>query len=758
MKLLMRSFAGGEIAPEMQGRTDLVAHQTGLALCRNAIVLPHGPVRSRPGTRFCAEARDSSRLVVLIPFIFSQTQALVLEFGHLYIRFYADGASVLETPIAITGATAASPCVVGAANTFTAGDRVFVTGVGGMTALNGRTLVVGAGVTGSAVPLNNLDGTPFPTVGSPAYTSGGTIARVYQVASPYTEGDLRALNYTQSNDVVTIVHPSYQQRELRRLGPTNWTLSTFTLAPSIAAPGTPTVAVGSGSGAINYTYVTTAVATETLEESAPSASATIANNLATAGNFNNITPAAVSGAVRYNVYKLVSGLFGYIGQTNGGAFRDDNITPNLNITPPLPEDPFVGAGNWPASVGYFGGRRWFGGTNNRGLGLWGTRSGTESNMTYSIPTQDDDRIAVRLTARQASVVRHLLPFDKLVALTSNAEWIIDTAGEDVLTPSSIFPRAQSYVGAAAVVPAITNVSVLFAQDRGGRVREMMYTDARAAYNSNDVCIMAPHLFDGFTVLSMAFATAPHPTLWVVRSDGVLLSLTYVPEQKIMGWAQHATDGVVESVTVIPEGNESIPYLVVRRTVGARTVRYIERMAERRVVPLAQHFGVDAGLSYSGAPVSTVTGLHHLNGRTVAILADGSVEPQQVVVNGSITLQNRPPASVIHIGLPFTVDIVTLPLASEAVEANGMATNKSITNVFLRVVSTGVFLAGTTQDSSLREAKVRSTEDYGTPPNLFTGVIEVMPNGAWEFDAAVRVQQPNPVPLTLAGLMPEVTRG
>jgi len=428
VKSLFRSFAAGEITEEMRGRVDLAAHQTGLTLCRNCVTLPHGPATSRPGTEMCVEAHDSTRKVSLIPFIFNPTQALMLEFGHLYMRILSNGAAVLETPVAITSVTIANPAVfgTGAAHGFTTGRMVFLASIGGPTVLNGRALrVVSTGA--SSFTLTDLDGNAISTVGLPAYTGGGTAAQVYQIATPYTEDDLSSLRYTQSNDVMTITHQSYQQRELRRLGATNWTLSTLAFAPTIGTPGTPTVVAGSGSGSITYTYVTTAIAAETLEESSPSASASVTNNLATSGHHNHITPAAVAGAIRYNVYKLISGIYGFIGQTDGSLFTDNNITPDTAVTPPIPDDPFVGANNYPRAVGYFRGRRWFGGTNNIGLGLRATRSGTESNMSYSIPSQDDDRISIRMNSQKASTIQHIVPLDKLFLLTTSAEWVVTSA-------------------------------------------------------------------------------------------------------------------------------------------------------------------------------------------------------------------------------------------------------------------------------------------------------------------------------------------
>lgn len=758
MKSLFRSFSGGEITEEMRGRLDLVAYQTGLSLCRNCVVLPHGPVTSRTGLEFCNEASDSTRNVALFPFIFSPTQSLVLEFGHQYLRIYSNGSSVLEPAVNISGITTASPAAftTAAPHGYTTGQMVFLNNIAGPTALNGR--MVRVVVTGpSAFTANDLAGVPISSASLPAYISGGTVSRVYQLATPYDQANLSALRFAQSNDVMTITHPSYQQRELRRLGATNWTLTTLSFSPTIATPAAPTVVAGAGSGSTTYTYRTTAVAADTLEESSPSATASVTNNLNTSGHHNDITPAAVAGAVRYNVYKQINGIYGFIGQSDGTVFEDYNITPDTAITPPIPDDPFVGANNYPSAVAYFRGRRWFGGTNNIGLGLRATRPGTESNMSYSIPAQDDDRISVKINSQRASTIQHIVALDKLFLLTSGSEWVVDSLNSDVISNTTIDPRQQGAIGAATATPAVTNVSILYTQARGGRIRQLMYVDTRAAYNSDDVCIMAPHLFDDYTITSMAFAVAPHPVLWCVRSDGVLLGLTYVSEQKVMGWHQHNTDGFFESVTVIPENGEDIAYFVVRRTVNGRTVRYIERMTSRRRKAQAESFFVDSGLRYSGAPATTVGGLHHLEGDTVSILADGAVLPQQTVVGGRITLPfGHPGASTIIIGLPYVQRIETLPPSGE-VEAFGQAATKTITDVWLRVVSSGAMKVGT-QDSSLREVALRTDEPFGTPTRLRSGIVRVVPDSEWLEDTRVVVQMEEPLPMTISGIMPNTEYG
>ena len=177
-----------------------------------------------------------------------------------------------------------------------------------------------------------------------------------------------------------------------------------------------------------------------------------------------------------------------------------------------------------------------------------------------------------LTALQANSIRHFVPLGDMLVLTSGSEWQLTTKNTDAMTQASIDYTPQGYVGASDVTPVVTSRAVLYAQDRGGHIREMQYKWESSGYDTVDVSIMAPHLFKNKTIKQMAFSRAPHNVCWAVRSDGVLLGMTYLPEHEVRAWHQHVTDGLVESICVVPEGSEDVLYMIVQRSLGSRTVR------------------------------------------------------------------------------------------------------------------------------------------------------------------------------------------
>ncbi len=679
VRTFTRSFAGGEVTPEFYGRIDDAKYQTGLAKCLNFVTLPHGPAHNRAGFGFVREVKDSARKTRLVPFSYSTTQTMVLEFGHQYVRFHTNGATLM---------------------------------------------------------------------------SGGS---PYEVATPFVEADLFDIHFVQSADVLTLTHPNYIPRELRRLGATNWQLSTITFASKLSPPTsvTATATAGSTPGTpTTQTYVVSSVGPNGLDESTYSAVATCSNNLFDDGAYNTIAWTAASGATRYYVYKLSNGLYGYIGQTQGTSFRDENIAADVSITPPEINDPFLGAGNYPAAVSYFEQRRCFGGTLNAPQTLWMTRSGTESNLNYSIPTRDDDSIQFRVAAREANTIRHIVPLQELVLLTSSAEWRVTSVNTDAITPTSLSVKPQSYIGANNVQPVIVNNNLIFAAARGGHVRELGYSVQSGGYMTGDLSVRAPHLFDNLDIQDMAFAKAPQQIIWMVSSSGKLLGLTYVPEHNVGSWHQHDTEGLFESCTVVSEGSEDVLYVVVKRTIGGATKRYVERMASRQFIAAADAFFVDSGLTYSGTPVTTLSGLGHLEGKTVNILADGAVHPQRVVTGGAISLDVE--ASKVHVGLPITADLQSLPLAFEA-EGYGQGRVKNVNQVWLRVYrSSGIFVGPNANE--LVEAKQRTTEPYGSPPALKSEEIQVMVTPTWADSGSVYVRQSDPLPLTIVSMSLEVAVG
>jgi hypothetical protein len=427
---------------------------------------------------------------------------------------------------------------------------------------------------------------------------------------------------------------------------------------------------------------------------------------------------------------------------------DEGILADVSRTPPRARNPFTGPGTYPTAVAYFEQRRVFGGGILNPQTMVLTRSGTESNLNTSLPTRDDDAITFKLASLEANSIAHIVPLQQLLVLTSSAE--VRVTGEP-LTPATVGVKFQSYVGAGPAKPQLTNNSLVFAAARGGHVREMGFNNDAGGFITNDLSLRATHLFDGFQIVDTAQSKAPYPILWFTSTSGLLLGLTYLPEQQIAAWHSHDTDGLYESVCAVPEGDEDAVYFVIKR--GEK--RFIERRASRRFTDPADAFFVDCGVRYVGPPESTFSsGLDHLEGKEVAILADGAVQPRQTVVSGSVTIPVA--ASKVVIGLPITADIQTLPFALE-IEGYGQGRPKNVGEVYVKLFKSSGFKAGPSADK-LIETKARRNENLGAPVDLFTGDVAVKTMAKWADDGSLLLRQDEPLPITLLSMSLEISVG
>ena len=605
------------------------------------------------------------------------------------------------------------------------------------------------------------------------YRNGGLVLAggvPYEIATPWGAADLPMIAYAQEADVMYLVHGRTAPRKLSRLAEDNWTLTVVNFAPKIAAPAAPTVTKpGDTSGETGYDpqvyfYRVSSIG-ESGEESVPSPYGAITNDLTLAGGINRITWTAVPGAERYIVYKEDNGVYGYIGGTTGLVFDDENITPDLADAPQSARNPFSGAGNYPRCVSFVEQRLAFASSINDPQAVWMSQSASYENFGYSQPAKASDAVTFRIKARQVNEIRSILPVKAMMLLTSAAEWLVSGGSQsDAITPSAIRIDNQGYRGSSWVQPVVVGNTVLFAQDRGGVVRDFSYEFANDAYVGKDLTILARHLFEGREIKAWAFAQAPHSMVWVVMTDGSLASLTYMREHEVWGWTSHSSGAgaVFEDVVVIAEGQEDVPYFLVRRTVNGTTRRYLERLHSRHFSHVDDAFFVDCGLTYAGTPVTALSGLGHLEGQAVVALSDGNVVRGLTVTGGAVTLPH--PAAKVHIGLPVVSSLQMLDLDLGSVPELGTVQGrmKSVDEVTLRVEKTrGIWIGGrdgVRGDEHLIEYKQRQSEAWSDAINLFTGDIRITPMWDWNTSGGMWVKQFDPLPMSILAVMPDVRIG
>ena len=577
---------------------------------------------------------------------------------------------------------------------------------------------------------------------------------IVETATPYNYTDLFMLKYGQNADVLTICHKNYTAKELSRSSHYNWTLSNIISSPQITPPQSVS-AVWNGSTSSNtrvYKYVVTAVMEETYEESERSQEASATGHLEsywTTSEYMTISWAAVTGAAEYNIYRSVNGVFGYIGTAVGTSFTDDKIEPDLKATAPIARDPFENDNN-PSCVNYFQQRKLFGCLKNAPQTLVTSQTGTDNNFNISRPLNASDSINIRLSEREVNEIRHLIGLNDLIVLTSGAEWKLNGSDGTFSAASPPLCVPQSYYGCSHIQPCVSGNMVLFVQAGGSVVRDLGYEYVSDSYNGDELTIFASHLFENKQVVDMAYSKEPYRILWCVMSDGTLNALTYNKKQEVAGWHRHTTDGKFESVAVIREGFEDVAYFVVKREINGQTKRFIERMHSRLIDNAEDGFFVDCGLKGEfQTEVTTISGLSHLEGKEVSILADGGAY-KATVKNGVVKLQD--PAKKIVVGLPYTFELETLNIEGE--NTHGLKKIITAANIKVEKSREDFFVVGDdgTEIQNARSVN-NSVNDAGW---LFSGDITVYPTANYKEDASIKIKQPYPLPLTITSISAVVT--
>lgn len=749
------NFGGGELSPNTYARVDIGKFGQGAKTLRNFFVRAEGGVSNRPGFEYVKEVKDSTETVRLIPFEFNDEQSYVLVFGDQHMRVVTNAGTVLEASQNITGATQANPVeLTVTGHSYSTGDEVFISSVGGMTELNSRFFTI-TSTGANTFTLDGEDGTAHT-----AYTSGGTVARVFELTTPYLQTELETLKFRQSNDVLFMVHPNHEPRKLNRLGAANWTLTVTTFAPNQAAPTGVTVTPQGASGSTTYEYQVTAVAEETLEESlVASGSTSTGNATLSSTNFNRITWTGASGAERYNVYKRDNGLYGFIGSTETLQFDDDNIEADTLDTAPKARNPFSGAGNYPGAVGLHEQRSVYGGSIDSPLTVYMSQTSQFDNFNVSSPTRESDAVTFRLITGQGNTIRHIRSFeDRLFVFTSGVVWNVQPGGDvDAITPTSKKIRVEEYLASTDVPPITIKKNILMVsgkQNRGFEVHTLGYSLQTDSYAGSDLTVISRHLFEGFTIREWAYAERPYRLVAAVRDDGDIVVMTYLQEQQIFAWARWETQGEFESICVVPEGQEDVIYVVVKRTINGVDKKYIERLHTRSFSTIEDAFFIDSGLTYDGSPTTTLSGLDHLEGETLVALADGNLVTNLTVTSGAVTLPNE--ASKIQIGLSYDATMETLPLNIVQQEAT-IDRKKVVKDIVVRVLDTRGIFAGSSA-TALEEYPSRSTELWGDPAATLSDVIRVPVSGDWERDIGVTIKTEAALPMTLLSVIPGVNIG
>ena len=782
---IVTNFQAGELSPRIEGRIDLQKYSSGAQTLQNMLVFPQGGITRRPGTYYAGSSKNGGK-VRLINFEFSDTQAYVLEFGANYIRFFKDGEILTEATKTITAITKANPAVVTSnGHGFSDGDRVFIKSVVGMVELNNREFTV-AGKTTNTFQLSGVNSSAFTT-----YSSAGTAGKIVEVTTTYSVTEIFEINHVQSADVVFLAHKSHEPAKLTRATETSFTLAdiAFIDGPYLDENiTTTTITSNANTGTVTLTasadlFVSGHVGSlfqfrERVEigNEAWAASTNYAQNdlVHFNGNLYKKTDAGGSdasgtqppvhlegtetyGIIDWQYQHSGTGFVKITAVTNATTATAVVQTDNSLVLPVVATDgttqwsegSFSTKNGFPRAVSFYEERLYFAGTTEQPQTIFGSVTGDFENHTPG--TDDDSSINVTIASDQVNVIKHMLPGRFLQIMTTSSEFTLSGAGLTAVTPTNVNVLRETTFGSGSVRPLRAGASTIMVQKGGEKVKEVTFSLETDGLVGRDLTVLGEHLARG-GLTDMIWQQEPELVLWFVRADGVLIGLSYDPANNTIGWHQHPLGGtaVVESITAIPSGSEDQVYLSVKRTINSATVRHIVFMKTLSFDTIDDAFFVDSGFTYSGSATATITGMHHLEGQTVQILADGATHADKTVSGGSITLDRT--ASKVHVGFSYDSLVKTLRMEAGAEDGIAQGKIKRIHGVTVRFLETVGAELGPNINKLDRLPFRDSSMSMDDAVPLFSGDKEIFFPSGYENDAQVVVRQNQPLPMTILAIM------
>jgi len=561
--------------------------------------------------------------------------------------------------------------------------------------------------------------------------SGGS---AYEIATPYLEADLFDIKFAQSADVMYIVHPSYSVRKLSRTAHTSWTLTEvdFTDGPYLAD---------------NLTSTTLTPG-------------------ATTGSSISLT-ASASLFASTDVGRLVRFSNGYAKIT---AFTDtQNVTINIlddfdntTATSDWKLGAFSATTGYPSCVSFFEQRLVFAGTTAEPQTLYFSKSGDYENMASG--TAADDAMVYTIASNQVNVIRYLKTQRTLIVGTSGGEFTVSADGTNAaVTPTNVTIKRQSTYGSANVDAIAAGNSILFLQKAKRKIRELQYNFDTDGYVAPDLTILNDQVTTS-GITELAYQQEPDSILWCVREDGQLAGLTYQRSEQVTAWHRHIFGGsfgngnaVCETVATISGTlTEDELWVIVKRTINSTTKRYIECFSsfDFDETDATDFKFLDSHLSYSGAATTNISGLSHLEGETVSILADGATHADKVVSSGAITLDRS--STKVVVGLSYDSILQTMRLEGGAAEGTSQGKTKRISKVVLRLFETVGVKVGPSL-SNLETVPFRTTSSLLSSPvdTLLAGDKTIEFRDDYNSDGFIFIKQDQPLPCSVLAIFPTV---
>jgi len=759
--LLVTALNAGELSPYMDARLDVEKYRSGCRTLENMIVLPYGGVYRRAGTEYLGEAKNANQRCRLIGFNFSVTTRFVLEFGHEYVRVWGNNGPVLSGGNPLEIASPYQESELREIQYVQVNDIMYLAHANhaprklSRVADDNWTLATVAwkypplldqNITATTIASSSATGSATLTASAATFESGHAGSQ-WAIQWPRNSGSIsEAIDANKTSTATLDIQGT-------------WTLTTVgTWIGTVRLLRIPTEAMDANGGAGFTAY-------EVVREF---------NSLTTARNFTATGTEESRVGLKLQIVNYVSNTNArvFLESTDfnsGGTVTINTVTnatsaavtvnkwlgSNIGTTTQWSEAAFSDVRGYPRAVAIHEQRLCFGGTASQPNTIWCSKVDDFEN--FQLGVSDDDALSLSVASSEGNRIAWMFSQKRLMLGTSGDEWTLGGANSDEpFTATNVQAQKQSSFGSKTMRAILLNDVLLFVQRRGRKVRELTYNFERDGWVAPDLTVLAEHITAG-EIVEMAFQQQPDAILWAITGDGEVVGMSYERDQNVVAWHRHTTDGQFESVATVYglSGADDEVWFAVKRTINGQTKRYIERFkpdarANFEAEAKGDWWYLDCAKRYSGTATTNITGLGHLEGKSVGVLADGAAQPDKTVSTGGITLE-RPFAKVLA-GLPFTSTVLPMKFDFDLNDGSTRGRKKRINRVSVSLYKSlgGEFSTDGQEWLWIYPRDFDDPMDASPPP--FSGDAEVVVAGNYSNDSDLYLRQILPYPLTVRALV------
>lgn len=746
------AFTTGEVSPDISSRFDLEQYKSALLEAENVVIRPYGAVAKRQGSQYVGQVKYSDKPTRLFEFTTNTNNSFMLEFGDKYIRVWNYG---IYTGIEVT--TPFTSDILFDLNCNQSGDVMFI--CSGKYPIQTLSRYSDTDWRMSTYKLTeqpydeiNTDNGHTLTVNGDTITStkdlftqdmvGSVIQIAYYVEAVHTKSAGEVVEKRVHRGLLPLlIEKTYNNINYNVENYSTDTELSWKFTTHGTWEGTVKIQISNNDGQTWKDYRT--------YTSKNDYNVTDTGKIEAGARLKYVSDIK-SGSVNCDLSIMPFTQYGIVEIKSVTDAKNAKVNVLNGIKEGEPSYQWK-LGSWNRGRGYpklctfYQDRFVVAATDSKPNFIWFSRTGDYPNFGVEKvegTITDDSAITLPVINRKMCEIRHLVPANDLIILTSGNEWIV--RGDKTITPTNCNLKTQTQRGALSCEPQFIGNRCVFVQERGGTVRDMGYSYESDNYTGQDLTLFVKTLVKGHVAVTSAYAQDPDSIIYYVRDDGQLNCLTYIPEQKVYGWSHFVTNGKYRYVESVAEGEQDTIYFVVDRVINNKNVKCIERSIPLYTEDNSDVF-LDCYVKVANSIKTDYINAPHLVGQMVDIVVDGQQMPsREVPPTGVIKLDGK--ANVITVGLPYATKIKIPSVEQQINDGTLQGRVATVSRVVLRMYKSFGGKVGRTFDRM---------DDITLPPNeLFTGdkpVILPKMGINYSTDTSICIKHSDPFPFNLLSI-------